>query len=81
MFSGELSQLDPPAGRGRHSAGGWGGHLQQRVREMEGVAVTAPERVPIDLCGVPVEGRDGHVGTVVQDGAPSGEITRRHSEY
>lgn len=35
----------------------------------------APESVPIDLRGVPLKGRDGHIWTRFQDGTPSGEIT------
>lgn len=44
---------------------------QEGIRELEEVCVPAPEFVPVDLCGVPLEGRDGHMWTCFQDGAPS----------
>lgn len=51
-------------------------HGQQGVRQLEEVAVAAPEFLAVDLRGVPLEGRGGHVWTRFQDSAPSGRITQ-----
>lgn len=75
VFSSELGQLDPTEVATVSSRGCW--YSQQGVRQLEEVCITAPEFVSIDLRGVPLEGRDGHIRTCFQDGAPSGEITQR----
>lgn len=40
----------------------------------------ASESVSVDLCGVPLEGRNGHIWTCFQDGTPSGEIKQKDTE-
>ena len=52
-------------------------YWQQGIWELEEVGIAAPKFVSIDLCGVPLEGRDAHIWTSFKDGTPSGETTRR----
>lgn len=75
VLSSKLSQLNPAEVAAVSSRDCW--YWQQGVWQLEEVCVTAPEFVSIDLCGVPLEGRDGHIRTCFHDGTPSGEITQR----
>lgn len=75
----ELGQLDAAEVAAVRCGGCW--DCQQRVRQLEEVCVTAPEFVPVDLRGVPLEGGDGHIRTCLQDGASSAEIqNKKYSE-
>lgn len=75
VFSSKLRQLNLAEVATVSSRDCW--YCQQGIWELEEVCITAPEFVSIDLCRVPLEGRDGHIWTCFQDGAPSGEITQR----
>lgn len=75
VFSSKLGQLD--LAEVATVSSGDRRHRQQSLWQLEEVCVTAPEFVSIDLCGIPLEGRDGHIGTRFQDGTPSREITQR----
>ncbi len=75
VLSSKLGQLNPAQVAAVSSRDCW--YCQQSIWELEEVCITAPEFMSIDLCGVPLEGRDGHIRTCLQDGAPSGEITQR----
>lgn len=70
----ELGQLDPAevATVSRQQRRHW----QQGVRQLEEVPITAPEFLPVDLRGVPLEGGGGHVRTRFQDSAPSGGMEK-----
>lgn len=77
MFGSELRQLNPaevPTDCVWHC---W--HRQQSVGELEEVCVMAPESVPVDLRGIPLEGGNGHKRTCVQHRTPSEEITEENS--
>lgn len=74
VISSKLGQLNPAQVATVSGQCWW--HCQQGVWELEEVRITAPELLSIDLCRVPLEGRDGHVWTCLQDHAPSGENTR-----
>lgn len=76
VIASELRQLDPAevaAVGGRQQRR----HSQQGVRQLEEVAIAGPELLAVDLCGVPLEGRGGHMWTRFEDSAPSGSITQR----
>lgn len=75
VFGSKLSQLNPAEVATVCGRDCW--YCQQSIWELEEVCITAPEFVSIDLCGVPLEGRDGHIRTCFQDGAPSRKITQR----
>lgn len=70
----ELGQLDPAevATVSRQQRRHW----QQGVRQLEEVPITAPEFLPVDLRGVPLEGGGGHVRTRFKDSAPSGGMEK-----
>lgn len=75
VVGSELGQLNPAevAAVGRQQRRHW----QQGVRQLEEVPITAPEFLPVDLRGVPLEGGGGHVWTRFQDSAPSGGMVQR----
>ena len=73
MLSAVLCEVHLLTGRGCHVAPWQGRHLQQGLRQSEGVSVPACEGVAIDLRWVPVVSSNGQVGTGVQDGLSSVE--------
>lgn len=76
MFSSELCQLNPaevPTACSRHC---W--HWQQSVRQLKEVCVMAPEPVPVNLRGIPLEGGNGHKRACIQHRTPSEEITKKN---
>ena len=76
VLSSELGQLNPAEVPTVSSRDRW--YRQQSIWELEEVGVTAPEFVPIDLRGIPLEGRDRHIWTRFQDSAPSGKKRKKN---
>lgn len=76
----KLSQLDLAEVGTVSSGHRW--DCQQAIRELEEVCIFPPEFVSIDLSGIPLEGRDGHIGACFQDGTPSGKNMKgKHEVY
>lgn len=79
MLSVVLNEVYFLAGEGRHAPFRENRHLQQRVRQGEGITICACKGVCVDVCGIPVVRCDGEVRTRVQDLSSVGMVYRNQT--